>query len=121
MGQCEGICRTVKKNEEFKIEPLLQDNIDSKFYTSPYYAKIVYLQLKLKKFLHSKKSLTLINKQNINVNINLNVNMPNKNDVPTNNNSNATQDIDNFKFCSSCGAKVSKDSEFCTNCGKKFD
>ena len=93
MGQCEGICRTVKKNEEFKIDPLLQDNIDSKFYASPYYPKIVYLQLKLKKFLHSKKSLTLINKQNINVNINLNVNMPNKKDVPSINSTNANQPV----------------------------
>ena len=49
------------------------------------------------------------------------INNNSANNNVTNNNSNATQDIDNFKFCSSCGAKVSKDSEFCTNCGKKFD
>lgn len=49
----------------------------------------------------------------------VNNNTANSNTV--NNNSDTTQDIDNFKFCSSCGAKVSKDSCFCTNCGKKFD
>ena len=49
----------------------------------------------------------------------VNNNTTNSNTV--NNNSDTTQDIDNFKFCSSCGTKVSKDSGFCTNCGKKFD
>lgn len=49
------------------------------------------------------------------------INNNSSNNNITNDSSNVTQDIDNFKFCSSCGYKVSKDSGFCTNCGKKFD
>lgn len=39
----------------------------------------------------------------------------------SNNESNTTQDADNFKFCSYCGTKINKDSSFCTSCGKKVD
>lgn len=53
------------------------------------------------------------------------VNNSSSNNTANNNtvsdNSDTIEDIDNFKFCSSCGTKVNKDSVFCTNCGKKFD
>ena len=112
MGQCASICSpssTQNKNEvrvDISNPPSKTNNNDKpstnktnsksfihkipsnidKYSTSPIYSKLIYIQLRMKRFLkrirkqpksNNKPSAPLNNSNNINVNINLNVNMNN--------------------------------------------
>ena len=65
MGHCITVCRTVKPSEE--IDKLLStaDSINGKYSSSPNFSKIVFLQLKIKKFLKQHKNLKILTKENI--------------------------------------------------------
>ena len=65
MGHCITVCRTVKPSEE--IDKLLStaDSITGKYSSSPNFSKIVFLQLKIKKFLKQHKNLKILTKENI--------------------------------------------------------
>jgi hypothetical protein len=94
MGQCAMICSNhCNKANEIQVEmlgdgkkiiknKLLAQQISS----SPNYPKLIYLQLRIKRFLKrkhykSKKGIPTKQNNNINVNINLNVNMENNKNI----------------------------------------
>ena len=94
MGQCAAVCNSSSKGiEEVYVDNLVDPH--QKYSQSPYYPKLIYLQIKCKKFLKKKKNVSKLKSttnsnrtktKKINVNINMNVNM---------NNTAPSQDISN--------------------------
>ena len=96
MGQCATICSAHNKQlNEVQVEPSAETKIIiknkqliAKFSLSPYFPKVVYLQICMKRYLKRRKYKPALkapnfksktNNNNINVNINFNVNMTNNN------------------------------------------
>ena len=86
MGQCAAVCANSSKKVDEVVVDSLGDTMQ-KYSRSPYYPKVIYIQLRFKKYLKKKKNIkqkSTANSNrkkanNINVNINLNVNMNNIN------------------------------------------
>ena len=103
MGQCATICsNSNKKQADINVDSLENNenkiNNYYKYTISPYYSKLIHLQLVIKRFLKKKFNTHFKNKNKIknetkNINVNINVN---NNTITTN--ENTTNSTKNLKF-----------------------
>lgn len=85
MGQCVAVCNIIKKQDgDIKMDKLNKDSdvIADKYIVSPYFPKIIYLQHKIKHFLHGRTGLIFTKKPTQKLGMNKNTSLKNENNNP---------------------------------------